>query len=376
MYIPQKQLKNLEYFLTPGKVLVVYGARRVGKTTLLKKVKEKYKKNILFVNGDDLIVRQHLESQSIQKLKDFIGQNKLLIIDEAQYVRQVGLNLKLIVDHNPDVKVIASGSSSFDLAKDVGEPLTGRKYVLTLFPLSQLEISQTENRIETDANLEKRLIYGSYPEVVLMQDDNLRQEYLKELLTSYLFKDILALNGLRRADKILELLQLIAFQIGKQVSLNELGTQLGLSKNTVERYLDLLEKVFIIFKRKGFGSNIRKEIAKSSRFYFYDNGVRNAIIHNFNPLNLRNDKGELWENYITVERLKRQTYLRKGTEFYFWRTYAGQEVDLVEHRHGAIYGYEIKFNKAKVNAPTKWKASYPDAHYQVIHRENYLDFIL
>ena len=280
------------------------------------------------------------------------------------------------MDHNPEITIIASGSSSFDLAKDVGEPLTGRKYVLTLFPLSRLELSQNENRIETEANLEKRLIYGSYPEVVLMQDDGLRQEYLKELVSSYLFKDILALNGLRRADKLIELLQLIAFQIGKQVSLSELGTQLSLSKNTVERYLDLLEKVFIIYKRKGFSTNIRKEIAKSSRFYFYDNGVRNALIHNFNPLNLRNDKGELWENYITTERLKRQTYLRDRTEFYFWRTYTGQEIDLVEQRAGKIYGYEIKFNKAKGKPPSTWKKLYPDAEFRFIHRENYLDYIL
>ena len=375
MYIPQKQIENLRKLIIPGKVMVIYGPRRVGKTTLLKKYLEKENNSVLFVNGDDIIVRQYLESQSIQTLRDFIGDHRLLVVDEAQYVDKIGLNLKLIVDHISGIKVIVTGSSSFDLARDVGEPLTGRKYVLKLFPLSQMEISKIEKRHETTASLDSRLIYGSYPEVVLMGDNRRREDYLRELVQSYLFKDILALEGIRYASKLVRLLQLLAFQIGKQVSFTELGKQLSMSKNTVERYLDLLEKVFVIYKLSGFSRNLRKEITKNQRYFFYDNGVRNALIGNFNPLAVRNDLGELWENYIITERMKRQEYLRSVTNSYFWRTYDKKEIDLVEEREGKLFGYEVKWKKERVKIPQDWTAGYPDAAFEVIHRENYLKFI-
>jgi len=375
MYIPQKQIENLRQLIIPGKVIVIYGPRRVGKTTLLKKYLEKENNSVLFVNGDDIIVRQYLESQSIQTLRDFVGNHRLLVVDEAQYVEKIGLNLKLIVDHIPEIKVIVTGSSSFDLARDVGEPLTGRKYVLKLFPLSQMEISKIEKRHETTASLESRLIYGSYPEVVLIRDNRRREDYLRELIQSYLFKDILALEGIRYANKLVRLLQLLAFQIGKQVSFAELGKQLSMSKNTVERYLDLLEKVFVIYRLSGFSRNLRKEITKSQRYFFYDTGVRNALIGNFNPLAVRNDLGELWENYIITERMKRQEYLREVTNSYFWRTYDKKEIDLVEERQGRLFGYEVKWNKERVKIPQDWTDSYPDATFEVIHRENYLKFI-
>ena len=243
MYVPQKQLENLRSLIQSGKVIVIYGARRVGKTTLLRKFVENLDKEaVLFVNGDDITARQFLESQSIENLKDFVGRHQYLIVDEAQYVRNIGLNLKLIVDHIPGIKVIATGSSSFDLAQNVGEPLTGRRFVLKLFPLAQMEISNLEKTHETAANLETRLIYGSYPEVVTLRDNKLREEYLRELIASYLFKDILALEGIRYSDKLVRLLQLIAFQIGNEVSLSEIGRQLAMSKNTVERYLELAGK--------------------------------------------------------------------------------------------------------------------------------------
>ncbi|MFC1828994.1 ATP-binding protein [Thermodesulfobacteriota bacterium] len=375
MYIPQKQIENLRELLVPGKVMVIYGPRRVGKTTLLKKYLEKENDSVLFVNGDDIIVRQYLESQSIQTLRDFIGNHRLLVVDEAQYVEKIGLNLKLIVDHIPGIKVIVTGSSSFDLARDVGEPLTGRKYVLKLFPLSQMEISKIEKRHETTAGLDSRLIYGSYPEVVLIRDNRRREDYLRELIQSYLFQDILALEGIRYANKLVRLLQLLAFQIGKQVSFTELGKQLSMSKNTVERYLDLLEKVFVIYRLSGFSRNLRKEITKNQRYYFYDTGVRNALIGNFNPLAVRNDLGELWENYIITERMKRQEYLRKVTNSYFWRTYDKKEIDLVEEREGKLFGYEVKWKKGRVKIPGAWAAGYPGAAFEVIHRENYLKFI-
>jgi len=379
VYVPQKQLENLDKLLCPNKVIIIYGARRVGKTTLLHNFIEEQKNSqekILFVNGDDIIVRQFMESQSINKLKEFVGDNTLLIIDEAQYISQVGLNLKLIVDHIQNIKVIATGSSSFELAKDIGEPLTGRKYTLKLFPLAQMEIGQIENRYETQANLESRLIYGSYPEIVIMNDNQKKKEYLKELVSSYLFKDILALEGIKHSRKLLNLLQLIAFQIGKEVSHNELGRQLGMSKNTVERYLDLLKKVFVIFKRNGFSRNIRKEITKSPRYYFYDNGIRNALIANFNPLNLRNDIGQLWENYIAVEILKKQEYRRIQANNYFWRTYNKKEIDIIEEKDGKLFAYEIKWQTTKLKPPKEWKENYPEAEFNVIHQNNYLDFVL
>lgn len=375
MYIQQKQLANLKKMVSPARVVVVYGARRTGKTTLLKKFLESTDEKALFVNGDDIVVRQYLESQSTEKLRDFVGNHTLLLVDEAQYVRQIGLNLKIIGDSNPALRVIATGSSSFELARDIGEPLTGRKRVLTLFPLAQMEISQIEKTHETIANLESRIIYGAFPEVVLQRSNSEREEYLRELLSSYLFKDILQLEGIRHADKFERLIQLLAFQIGKEVSLAELGRQLGMSKNTVERYLDLLEKAFVIYKRSGFSRNLRKEISKNKRYFFYDNGIRNALINNFNPLTIRDDIGALWENYIITERMKKQEYLREFTNSYFWRTYDKKEIDLIEEKQGKISGFEIKWQRKQRVPPKDWTAAYPDAEFRVITRENYLDFI-
>ncbi|HHS13121.1 MAG TPA: ATP-binding protein [bacterium] len=378
-YIPQKQMQNLEKLISPGKVIVIYGPRRAGKTTMVTKFIEKVpsgKEKVLLVNGDDIIVRQYMESQSIQKLKDFIGDHTLFIIDEAQYIGNIGINLKLIVDHIPTLKVIATGSSSFNLAEGIGEPLTGRKYTLVLYPLAQLEISQIEKSHETVANLDARLIYGSYPEVVTMNDNRKREAYLREMVSAYLFKDILQLEGIRHSEKLSRLLQLLAFQIGKEVSFNELGKGLGMSKNTVEKYLDLLEKVFVIFRRTGFSRNLRKEVTKNHRFYFYDNGIRNALIGNFNPVQIRNDTGELWENYIVVERLKYNDYTQCTCNPYFWRTYDKKEIDLVEERKGRLFGYEIKWKESEKQAPRDWVTAYPEAEFKVIHQQNYRNFIL
>lgn len=377
MYIPQKQLENLRSLIQPEKVIAIYGARRVGKTTLLNKFVEDLDRDaVLFINGDDIHARQFLESQSIENLKDFVGKHEYLIVDEAQYVRNIGLNLKLIVDHIPGIKVIATGSSSFELAQNMGEPLTGRKFVLKLFPLAQMEISNLEKPHETAANLENRLIFGSYPEVVTLRDNKLREEYLRELIASYLFKDILALEGIRYADKLIRLLQLLAFQIGNDVSLSEVGRQLSMSKNTVERYLDLLEKVFVIFRLGGFSRNLRKEITKQSRYYFYDLGIRNAVVGLFNPLNLRDDTGKIWENYIISEIQKHREYHRLSSRQYFWRTYDKKEIDLVEDYEGNLSGYEIKWRKQNVRVPKDWRANYPDAGFEVIHRDNYMSYIL
>ena len=380
IYIPQAQLARLAHLVAPGKVVVVYGPRRVGKTTLIKRYIQEHDRDALLVTGEDIAVRDYLESQSLVKLKSFVGRRRTLIVDEAQHVRQIGLNLKLLADHAPGLRIIATGSSSFDLARQTGEPLTGRKYTLLLLPLAQLELQEREIAHETRALLELRLIYGSYPEVVLMESNEDRQRYLKELTDSYLFKDILQLEGVRQADKLLRLLQLLAFQIGQVVSTTELGTQLGMSKNTVDRYLDLLEKAYILYSRRGFSRNLRKEITKSRRYYFYDNGIRNGLINNFNPLAMRDDAGVLWENYVLVERLKHNLYKGPLAESRFWRTYDHQEIDLVEEWGGRLTAAEMKWTGRPTGrpdrAPRAWRNAYPGSSYQVVHRENYLDFIV
>ena len=375
MYIHQKQLDRIDTFITPNKVVIVLGPRRCGKTTLLQQVLKRQKENYLFVDGDNIHVRESLQSQSIEKLKTFVGEHKMLVIDEAQKIKNIGINLKLIIDHIPDIKVIATGSSAFDLAQNIGEPLTGRKYTLKMYPLSQMEIGTKENVIETAEKLEQRLIFGSYPEVVIINDRKKQELYLKEIVSSYLYRDILELDGIRHSDKIVRLLQLLAFQIGKEVSHTELGTQLGLSKNTVERYLDLLEKTFVIFRLPGFSRNLRKEISKNSRYYFIDIGIRNALINNLNDLALRNDVGMLWENYCIVERLKKQEYTDLMTNNYFWRTYDQKEIDLVEERSGKLFGYEFKWGHKKLKVPKEWKGTYKESEFEVIDRENYLPFI-
>ncbi|MBN1587266.1 MAG: ATP-binding protein [Candidatus Omnitrophica bacterium] len=376
MYIPQLQLSNLQELVAPNKVVLIYGPRRTGKTTLLEHFIQGLSEPHQLVTGDDFFVQQILSSQSIEKLKNFVGERKWLLIDEAQKIPAIGLNLKLIVDHIPDIRVVATGSSSFDLASQVGEPLTGRKWTLKLFPLAQMELAQKENAAQTAARLESRLIYGSYPETVLCEDDQLRQRYLKEIISSYLYKDILELEGLRHSDKLVRLLQLLAFQIGKEVSFTELGSQLGMSKNTVDRYLDLLEKTFVLYRLRGFSRNLRKEVSKNSRYYFYDLGIRNALIQNFNPLNLRTDVGPIWENYLVMERLKKQEYTGLSCLNYFWRTYDKKELDWIEERKGRLFAYEFKWSpSAKAALPKDFLKAYPDAQFERVDPENYLRFI-
>ncbi len=376
MYINRVHLKNIEKFLLPQKAVVILGPRRCGKTTLLNKFLEKRNRDeILFVNGESVSARKPLESQSIETLQTFIGRKELLVIDEAQRIKNVGVNLKLVVDHIEGIRVIATGSSAFDLAKLVGEPLTGRKFTLMLFPLAQLEIKEKEDWHETQAHLEDRLIYGSYPEIIVNSDNLFRRTLLEEIVGSYLYRDILELDGIRHSDKIIQLLELLAFQIGKEVSYNELGNQLNMNRRTVERYLDLLEKTFVIFHVRGFSRNLRKEVTKNPRYYFFDNGIRNAVINNFNPLRLRNDVGMLWENYIITERMKKKEYQKIYANEFFWRTYDQKEIDLVEEREGKLFGYEIKWGEKKKKPPKDWLTTYKNAEFQVIDRSNYLDFI-
>ena len=286
MLITRLAKKILEEKLQPNKVVLLYGPRRVGKTTVLNEFVRQYadQKTIKFVNGETKIIQDELSAQSIESLKRFVGDNKVLIIDEAQKIPQIGLNLKLIVDNIPGVAIIASGSASFSLAEEVGEPLTGRKKTISMFPVSASEIVASHDETYLKENLENYLILGCYPELFQISDKQKQQEYLSELVDAYLFRDILEMENVRNPKKIRDLLTLLAFQIGKEVSLSELGRGLGMHQNTVYRYLDLLEKSFVIINVRGFSRNLRKEVTKTSRYYFYDNGVRNALINNFNQL--------------------------------------------------------------------------------------------
>ncbi len=374
MYIHQYLLQVLESVARPGKVTIIYGPRRVGKTTLLHHYLANRKKYLL-VNGEDRFVQKELSSQSIEQLQLYIGKYDLLIIDEAQKIDNIGLNLKLCVDNFKDLTIIATGSSSFDLNKHVGEPLTGRKNVLKMFPLSQIELGSIENIANTKANLESRLIYGSYPEVILAPSNEYRREYLLELVNSYLCKDLLEVEGIKKSRKIIDLLQLIALQIGKEVSENELATQLGINKKTVAKYLDLLEQSFVLIRLTGFSRNLRKEVTKSSIYYFYDTGIRNAIINNFNQLNTRGDTGDIWENYLVIERLKKQSYMKLYKHNYFWRTYDQQEIDWVEEGDGKLDAYEFKWRKKSVKPPKAWVETYPESDFFLINQENYIQFI-
>jgi predicted AAA+ superfamily ATPase len=370
-YLDRDISGNIIKKLQPNKVVIVFGARRVGKTVLVKDILAKINEPILALNGEDINVHDKLAIRTVENYKQIIGSYKLLYIDEAQKIPEIGLKLKLMVDEIEDLKIIISGSSSFDINKDAGEPLTGRKYTFNLFALSENEYNQVENNISKIDKIRERLIFGNYPELLHLPDQTDKSDYLNEMVSSYLLKDILVYENIRNSQKIFNLLRLIAFQIGGEVSLQELGKQLGISKNTVEKYLDLLSKVYILHKVEGFSRNLRKEITKNSRWYFLDNGIRNAVIANFNQIESRNDIGQLWENYMISERLKYQEYKRMSSNNYFWRTYEQQEIDWVEERNGSLFGYEFKWKENKVKIPTQWKNAYPDASFEVINKTNF-----
>ena len=361
--------------LQPNKVVILYGARRVGKTMLVKEILANVNEPILMLNGDDINVHDKLSIRSIENYKQILGTCKLLYIDEAQKIPEIGLKLKLMIDEIEGLRIIISGSSSFDIHKNAGEPLTGRKYTFTLYTLSENEYTQIENNINKMDKVRERLVFGNYPEILHLPNRQDKVDYLNEMISSYLLKDILVYEHIKNSQKIFNLLRLIAFQIGGEVSLQELGIQLGISKNTVEKYLDLLSKVFILHKVEGFSRNLRKEITKNSRWYFLDNGIRNAVIANFNPLHARNDIGALWENYMISERLKYQEYRRISSNNYFWRTYEQQEIDWVEERDGSLFGYEFKWKEEKVKIPTQWKSAYPDASFELININNFSEWL-
>lgn len=361
--------------MKPNKAMLLFGARRVGKTFLIKQIINEFKGTTLYLNGDDYDTLSLLTNRSVSNYQHLLEGIDLLAVDEAQNVPGIGSILKLIVDEIPNIKVIASGSSSFDLLNRAGEPLVGRSSQFILTPFSQAEIKSIESFMETRRNLETRLIYGSYPEVVLADTFEQRKEYLFDLISGYLLKDILSIDGLKNTGKMHNLLRLIAFQTGNEVSYDELGKQLGMSKNTVEKYLDLLSKVFVIFRVGAFSRNLRKEVTKAGKWYFYDNGIRNALIGNFNLPAMRQDAGVLWENYLMAERRKLKLNQLTDTEMFFWRTYDQQEIDLVEETSGTIHAFEFKWGLKTPKVPKAFNQSYPGSTYEVVNRENYFEFI-
>jgi predicted AAA+ superfamily ATPase len=363
-------------YLKPGKAALIFGARRVGKTVLINQIIKKQKgKNLLLLNGEDYDSQALLEQRSAANYRRLLEGIDLLALDEAQAIPDVGRKIKLMLDEIPGVRVIASGSSSFDLRNQTGEPLVGRSVQFHLSPFSQKEIASRETPLETRQNLETRLIYGSYPEVVNMESSKHKEEYLREIIDAYLLKDILAIDGLKNSSKMRDLCRLISFQTGNEVSYDELGRQLGLSKNTVEKYLDLLSKVFVVYRLGAYARNLRKEVTRAGKWYFYDTGVRNALAGNFSPLALRRDTGALWENYLINERIKTAYNTGTAKELYFWRTYDQQEIDLVEESAQNLSAFEFKWGDKHPKIPAAFAAAYPQADYTVITRENYLDFI-
>lgn len=359
-----------------NKALLIFGARRVGKTILIRQLMENFDGKILLLNGEDADAINLLENKSIANYRMLLKGVDLLVIDEAQQIPDIGLKIKLMLDEVDGIRIIASGSSSFDLLNKAGEPLVGRSYSYQLSPFSQAEIASHETVLQTKQNVESRLIYGSYPEVVMMDDANQQKMYLKEIVNAYLLKDILQLDGLRSSAKMKDLLTLLAYQCGSEVSLDELGKQLGLSRNTVEKQLDLLTQVFVLYRLKGFSRNLRKEVAKSSKWYFCDNGIRNALIGNFNPLATRSDQGLLWENYLISERIKKSLNEGLDKQFFFWRTYDQQEIDLIELSNEKMEAFEFKWGSKQIKAPNVFLKNYPQATFQVLSPDTYLPFLL
>ena len=373
--IPRALMPIIEKEMYKGKVIVITGARQVGKTTLLQKLTERFEKQTLWLSGDEPDVREMLGNASSTLLTTLIGKHTLVVIDEAQRIKNIGLALKLIVDNLPDIQVIVTGSSALELAGEIQEPLTGRKTALMMYPLSLGELVAHTGRLEEFRLLEHRMIYGSYPEIIT--SPGREENVLRELSESYLYKDILALGGIRKPLLLQRLVQALALQVGNEVTSRELAQLTGVDAVTVDRYLDLLEKSFVIIRLSSLARNIRNEIKKGKKIYFIDNGILNAVIRNFNPLALRQDVGALWENYLISERAKYNLHQGKWVNRYFWRTHAQQEIDYVEEYGGKLHAYEFKWSyRKRVRFPSRFKEAYPDTETHVVTPETVGSFLL
>lgn len=365
----------IEKWLFKQKVITIYGARQVGKTTLARQLLQKFGTEQNYFNCDLLQTRQLLQQQDASLLKNVIGNAKFIVIDEAQRIENIGLILKIMHEANPDVQIVATGSSSFDLANKIKEPLTGRGLEFILYPFSLHELTQIYRIDELKAQLERLLIFGQYPEIVKASHENAKR-LLDDIADKYLYKDILELESVKKSSIILKLLQLIALQIGNEVSQNEIATILNISRNTVEKYLNLLEKAFIIFRLKSFSRNLRNEIFSKEKIYFCDLGIRNSLIAQYNPLAIRNDKGALWENFCILERLKLREYHEIHSNVYFWRTHNKKEIDYIEEYDGILHAYEFKWSPQKQKIPKDFITAYPNNTFTQIDTENFWNFLL
>ncbi len=359
------------------KIVVLYGARQVGKTTLIKKVVQEFTQKILMVNADEQQYIDTLSSRDFNQLSGLIEGYGLLFIDEAQRIPDIGINLKILYDKMPQLKIIVTGSSSLDLANRVNEPLTGRIYTSKLYPVSIAEWQNFTgmNDFETTVQMEQFLLFGMYPEIFSYKNFKEKRKYLDDLCSSYLYKDILSLSNVKYPEKLNQLLKLLAYQVGQLVSLQELSNTLQIHREALINYISLLEKSFVIFRLQGFSRNLRKEVVKMDKIYFYDTGVRNALINNFGPLQMRNDKGQLWENFLMAERMKANEYYEKFTDSYFWRTYSGAELDLVEDKDGQLHGYEFKWGNKQSKSPSSWHENYPNSSFECINTDNFLKWL-
>jgi uncharacterized protein len=371
-HIKREIQKSLLGDFFKGKIIIIAGARQVGKTTLVEAIL-KDKQGLITFNADNPTDREKLEKRDLEQLISIIGDAKIIFIDEAQKVVDIGNTLKLLVDHyGKEKQIIATGSSSLNLLSNTSESLTGRKYVYELYSLSVREICSDKNTLRLEKELSDLLVYGTYPEIYLSSIDN-KQRLLTEIASSYLYQDILELEQVRNPETLNKLLSAIALQIGSEVSLSELGKTVNLDLKTVERYIDLLEKNYVLFRLPPYYTNQRKTLSKLNKIYFYDLGIRNALINNFNRLDKRNDVGSLWENFIIVERMKLREYGGRYANQYFWKTYDGSEIDLVEQVAEKLNGYEIKWGRERTS-PKSW-LEYPNSSYEVVNRENFKDFL-
>lgn len=374
MYLDRTIREAVATKLFKGKIIVIYGARQVGKTTLVKELLKELAVKSGYFDCDEIDIRTSLTDKTSTELKSFLGDNKLVVLDEAQRVKNIGLTLKLLVDHFPELQVIATGSSSFDLSNEISEPLTGRKFEFHLFPFSLEEGSENFSHLELGRLLPRRLIFGMYPEVFLSGGRE-EGEILREIAGSYLYKDVLSYQRIKNPETLEKLLRALALQIGNEVSYNELSNTIGVDKKTVSSYIRILEKAFIIFRLGPLTRNLRSELKKLRKVYFYDLGIRNAIINNFNPLELRQDVGALWENFMIAERIKRNKNHGLICNTFFWRTHQQQEIDYIEERQGTFLGFEFKWRGRKYRVPRKFLNAYPESSVQIITRENYRDFV-
>lgn len=373
MLIKRTIQKSIENSLFKEKTVIIYGARQVGKTTLVREIMKKYPSAVYF-NCDEPDIRSAFENKTSTELRALVGQHALVVVDEAQRVKNIGLTLKLLIDNFPDIQIIATGSSSFELSNRISEPLTGRKIEFHLHPFSLAELVSSSSSLEVNRLLERYLVFGTYPTAVRAGGDT--AERLKELARDYAYKDILSHQGIRNPELLERLLQALALQIGNEVSYSEIASLLGTSKQTVEHYVRILEQAFIIFRVGPFSRNLRNELKKLRKIYFYDTGMRNALINNFNMLHLRGDVGALWENFVIAERVKRNNNLGIDANRYFWRTHTGKEIDYIEEMEGKISGYEIKWNKDTFSIPKDFLSAYPGSGVTLINNKNYREFLV